>query len=140
MRKKIFSETRERTLSPVIGKHVFGNLYDVEDNYLKDLDFVKKTVTEAASIGNMHIVDVLARQFDSLDSPDVGGVSVIALILESHISIHTWPEARYMTVDIYSCGKDSRPGVAFDYILSIFKPKSYKMYTADRSYTKPRTN
>lgn len=140
MRKKVFSKTKEKTLSPVIGKHVFGNLYDVEESYLKDLEFVKKTIAEVANIGNMHIVDILARQFDSLDSPDIGGVSVIALILESHISIHTWPEARYMTVDIYSCGKDSRPGVAFDYILSVFKPKSYKMYTADRSYTKLRTN
>jgi S-adenosylmethionine decarboxylase len=58
MRKKVFSKTKERTLSPVVGKHVFGNLYDVEDRYLKDVDFVKKTVTEAASIGNMHIIDL----------------------------------------------------------------------------------
>ena len=42
MRKKVFSKTKERTLSPVVGKHVFGNLYDVEDRYLKDVDFVKK--------------------------------------------------------------------------------------------------
>ncbi|EEZ93302.1 MAG: S-adenosylmethionine decarboxylase proenzyme [Candidatus Parvarchaeum acidiphilum ARMAN-4] len=123
----------ETNLVPVLGKHIFGNLYDVEDSVLKDLSYLKESVIEAARAGNLHIIDILEKQFNTINSPDIGGVSIIALIVESHISLHTWPESRYATVDIYSCGNDSNPSLSFDYIVSMLKPKSYKVFSADRS-------
>lgn len=101
----------ETNLVPVLGKHIFGNLYDVEDSVLKDLSYLKESVIEAARAGNLHIIDILEKQFNTINSPDIGGVSIIALIVESHISLHTWPESRYATVDIYSCGNDSNPSL-----------------------------
>jgi S-adenosylmethionine decarboxylase len=123
----------ESNLVPVIGKHVFGNLYDVDDSILKSLAYLKESVIEAARAGNLHIIDIMEKQFNTINSPDIGGVSIIALIVESHISLHTWPESRYATVDIYSCGNESNPSLAFDYIVSMLKPKSYKVFSADRS-------
>ncbi|MCL4362732.1 MAG: adenosylmethionine decarboxylase [Candidatus Parvarchaeota archaeon] len=123
----------ESNLVPVIGKHVFGNLYDVDDSILKNLEYLKESVIAAANAGNLHIIDIMERQFNTINSPDIGGVSIIALIVESHISLHTWPESRYATVDIYSCGNESNPALAFDYIVSMMKPKSYKVFSADRS-------
>ena len=123
----------EGNLTPVIGKHVFGNLYDIEDSILKNMIYLKETVIEASRAGNLHIIDILERQFNTINSPDIGGVSIIALIVESHISLHTWPESRYATVDIYSCGNESNPSLAFDYIVSMLKPRSYKVFSADRS-------
>jgi len=38
-----------------------------------------------------------------------GGVSVIALVEESHIAVHTWLEYNYATVDVYTCGEHSDP-------------------------------
>jgi S-adenosylmethionine decarboxylase len=123
----------EGNLTPVIGKHVFGNLYDIEDSILKNMIYLKESVIEASRAGNLHIIDILERQFNTINSPDIGGVSIIALIVESHISLHTWPESRYATVDIYSCGNESNPSLAFDYIVSMLKPRSYKVFSADRS-------
>jgi S-adenosylmethionine decarboxylase len=123
----------ESNLVPVIGKHVFGNLYDVDDSILKNLDYLEESVIEAAKAGNLHIIDIMKRQFNTKDSPDIGGVSIIALIVESHISLHTWPESGYATLDIYSCGNESNPALAFDYIVSTLKPKSYRVFSADRS-------
>ena len=68
-----------------------------------------------------------------MNSPDIGGVSLIALIEESHISLHTWPESKYATLDIYSCGEQSDPTLAFEYIVSVLKPKVYNVYNIDRS-------
>jgi S-adenosylmethionine decarboxylase len=39
------------------------------------------------------------------------------VISESHLSIHTWPEVGYMALDIYTCGEDSKPEIAVDYVL-----------------------
>jgi len=37
-----------------------------------------------------------------------GGVSAIILLLESHLSIHTWPEYNYFHVTISSCGEEPK--------------------------------
>ena len=127
------TEVFEGKLVPVVGKHVFGNLYDIDDSILKNLGYLKEVVINAANAGNLHIIDIMERQFNQINSPDIGGVSIIALITESHISLHTWPESRYATLDIYSCGKESNPAITFDYVVSMLKPVSYKVFTADRS-------
>ena len=45
------------------------------------------------------------------------GVSGVLLVAESHLSIHTWPEAGYAAVDIYTCGAlDPRAG--YDVLLA----------------------
>ncbi|MEM0142576.1 MAG: adenosylmethionine decarboxylase, partial [Candidatus Parvarchaeum sp.] len=111
----------ESNLVPVVGKHVFGNLYDIDESILKNLQYLKESVINAAEAGNLHIIDIMERQFNTMNSPDIGGVSIIALIVESHISLHTWPESRYATVDIYSCGNESNPALTFDYIVSMLK-------------------
>jgi S-adenosylmethionine decarboxylase len=62
-----------------------------------------------------------------------GGVSVMALVLESHIAIHTWSELGYATVDVFTCGAKSDPELAFDYIASKLNPKNLVKHFADRS-------
>ncbi|MGC8586598.1 MAG: adenosylmethionine decarboxylase [Candidatus Micrarchaeia archaeon] len=116
----------------VIGSHVFGNLYKVDEAIIKDLEFIKNTVIEAAVLGKMHILEMITYKFDNPKSNDNGGVSVIALIEESHISVHTWPESKYVTVDVYSCGPEADSFVAFDFIVKKLNPKYYEEFFADR--------
>ncbi|MBP1357736.1 MAG: adenosylmethionine decarboxylase, partial [Sulfolobus sp.] len=61
------------------------------------------------------------------------GVSVVAIVLESHITIHTWPEYRFATVDVYSCGAHTDPNKAFEYIVTQLDAKRYTKNEADRS-------
>lgn len=114
----------------VIGKHVYGNLYGVKKEILEDELLLKKIVINAAKIANMKIIEV--KSWKLLGS-DKYGISVLALIIESHIAIHTWPEYRFATVDVYTCGEYSDPEKAFNYIVSILKPKYYTKNYVDRS-------
>jgi len=113
----------------VVGKHVYGNLYDVDLTVAGDEEKLRNTVIEAARIANMTLYEVRSWTFGGKK----GGVSVIALVLESHIAIHTWVEYRYATVDVYTCGEQSDPWKAFDYIVKTLKPKYYTVNYADRS-------
>ena len=119
--------TRERDF--IIGRHVYGNLYGVRRELLEDEDFLRKLVVEAARAADMHIVDMKTWKFQGYH----GGVSVIALVLESHVSIHTWPDYGYATVDVYTCGPRGDPWRAFNYIVEHLKPRIYKVHYADRS-------
>ena len=113
----------------VVGKHVYGNLYDVDVEIAGSEERLKKVVEEAARIANMTLYDLKSWSFGGKK----GGVSVIALVLESHIAVHTWVEYRYATVDVYTCGERSDPWKAFDYIVKALKPRYYTVNYADRS-------
>ena len=94
----------------VYGRHVYGNLYECDADILRDEGKLREIVIEAAKIGNMTLLDVKSWKIGE-------GVSVVAIVLESHITIHTWPEYRFATVDVYSCGKHTDPDSAFNYIV-----------------------
>lgn len=114
------------------GLHVFGNLYLIDENLLKNLQDLKNIVIGAANIGNLTILDILERQFNVKDSKDLGGVSLIALLVESHLALHTWPESNYASLDIYSCGNTCDPVKSFKFIVEQLNPKKYDIYTFDR--------
>ncbi len=112
----------------IIGKHIYGNLYECDQKVLVNKEELKEIVIKAAEIAKMHLVDVHAWSFQG----EKGGVSVIALVTESHISIHAWSEYNYASVDVYTCGSKSKPLKAFKYIVEKLKPKKYSVHKVKR--------
>ena len=49
------------------------------------------------------------------------GVSGVAVLAESHISIHTWPEKSYAALDIFVCGENADPDLALNHIKTRFE-------------------
>lgn len=113
----------------VYGKHIYGNLYECDVDILADERLLREIVIEAVKRAKMTLWDLKSWKFGG----EKGGVSVIALVVESHIAIHTWTEYAYATVDVYTCGDGSDPEVAFDYIATKLKAKEVRKHYADRS-------
>jgi S-adenosylmethionine decarboxylase len=113
----------------IIGKHAFGNLYGIDPKKLKDRHLLEKMIREAIKRAKMHLVDIRSWEFGG----EHGGISVMALISESHVVLHTWNGYNYASLDIYTCGEASNPDSAFGYVLSCLKPKKYQRFYADRS-------
>ncbi|MEM4552951.1 MAG: adenosylmethionine decarboxylase [Ignisphaera sp.] len=111
----------------VYGKHIVGDLYECEENKLNDVLFLVNLVREAAIVGNMTLLDIKSWKIGF-------GVSVFGIVLESHISIHTWPEYSFATVDVYSCGTHTDPEKAFNFIASSLKPKRVEKRIVLRNY------
>jgi S-adenosylmethionine decarboxylase len=53
--------------------------------------------------------------------PSSGGITGVALLAESHMSIHTWPEKDYAAIDIFMCGH-ADPRRALDVLIVQLKP------------------
>jgi adenosylmethionine decarboxylase proenzyme (EC 4.1.1.50) len=66
-------------------------------------DLVKKMLEESAKACHATLLSVHTHLF----APQ--GISGVAIIAESHISIHTWPEHSYAAIDIFTCGKEVEP-------------------------------
>lgn len=69
--------------------------------------------------------------------PEDWGVSGFVLIAESHISIHTFPDRRYLSLDIFSC-KDFDYQQAVDYVTDLFELTHHEMNLLDRGLEFPK--
>jgi len=59
------------------------------------------------------------------------GVSVVVLIAESHVSVHTYPEHDYLAIDIFTCG-ETDPELGSKYALSFLDPVHYNKQVINR--------
>ncbi|MFP3143822.1 MAG: adenosylmethionine decarboxylase [Caldisphaera sp.] len=111
----------------VVGRHIYGNVKGCRNiNLLSDEKSLTNLLIKAGNAGNMTILDVKTWKIGE-------GVSAVAIVLESHITIHTWPEYRFATVDVYSCGSHTDPKKAFDFIVNALDPEDVEFGMTDRS-------
>lgn len=114
----------------IIGRHIYGNLYDCSADILRDEARLTEIIRNAAKIANATLVSISSYKFGAN-----GGLTVFAIVAESHISIHTWPEHNFATVDVYTCG-NTDPGAAFNYIAKELNAQRVEAFYSDRSLRK----
>ena len=98
------------SLSGVVGRHVIAELLGGNPNLLNDERYLRAALKEAAERAGGTVLDVTSHKFNPQ------GVTALALLSESHISIHTWPEHGYSAVDVFTCGSHTNPQLACDFL------------------------
>jgi S-adenosylmethionine decarboxylase len=96
------------------GMHLIVDLWGA--SRLDDIDHIEATLREAVEEAGATLLHIHLHHF----TPN-GGVSGVAVLAESHISIHTWPERDYAALDVFMCG-DSEPERAIPVLDRAFKP------------------
>ena len=86
-----------------VGLHCIYELYAGNQDKLNDEAFVKEALTQAAQQSGATLISIVSHKFNPQ------GVTALALLSESHISIHTWPERGYAAVDAFTCGSHTDP-------------------------------
>ncbi len=99
-------------------KHLLLELYRCDCEKLNDESFLRCTLNRAAKLANATVLNLISNKFEPQ------GVTAIALLAESHISIHTWPESNYSAVLLNvihllkSLNKSERSFDKFTYLIS----------------------
>jgi S-adenosylmethionine decarboxylase len=95
----------------VVGISILLDFSGVVDEKFHCASYWEKLLNQAIDIGQMTKLDMSSHQFDSLKqnpkqhlSDLKGGATAFALLAESHISVHTWPEYENVVVDVFTCG------------------------------------
>ena len=101
------------------GTHLIVELWNGIN--FSSLPKIREILVEAAKACRATVLKTNLHKF----SPS-GGISGVAIIQESHISIHTWPEYRYAAIDIFVCGRVD-PYKAIPVIKKGFKPEKIQM-------------
>ena len=92
-------------------KHLLLELYGCDFDKLNDESFLRCTLSNSARLANATVLNLISNKFEP------HGVTAIALLAESHLSIHTWPESNYSAVDIFTCGQNMNPEIASKYLI-----------------------
>ena len=108
-------------------KHLLLELYRCDSEKLNDESFLRCTLNRAAKLANATVLNLISNKFEPQ------GVTAIALLAESHISIHTWPESNYSAVDIFTCGQNMLPELASQYLIEALKAKEHFLRVIERN-------
>ncbi len=110
-------------------KELLVDMYGCEGD-LDDEEFLCGTLEAAAERAGARVIRRIKQRF----SPR--GVSVILILAETHISIHTWPEYRYAALDIFICGEGKDPEAAWAFIKEALRPKNFRTNKIERRVDK----
>ncbi|NHJ49122.1 MAG: adenosylmethionine decarboxylase, partial [Asgard group archaeon] len=94
---------------PLQVKQLLVDLYKCEAD-LNDETRLLTLITDAAKKAGAHVLQASVHRFSPM------GCSVVVILKETHISIHTWPEFGFAALDIFLCGESLDPYVAWDII------------------------
>jgi len=106
--------------------HVLCEFGGCDCRVLDDLALIKKAMYDAAAAAKVTVLNGYFHRF----SP--AGVTGLLSIAESHISVHTWPEAGYAAVDIFTCGDHATPQLAARVLADALRAKSVKIVDMKR--------
>ena len=108
-------------------KHLLLELYKCDSEKLNDESFLRCSLNRAAKLAKATVLNLISNRFEPQ------GITAIALLAESHISIHTWPESNYSAVDIFTCGQNMLPELASKYLIEALKAEEHLLRIIERN-------
>jgi S-adenosylmethionine decarboxylase proenzyme len=108
------------------GQHVLAELEGVDPKLLDDEQFLRETLHNALSLSRATVCQMIAKRFEPQ------GVTVLALLSESHASLHTYPEDGSIFIDVFTCGHTAQPERAVELLAEALKPASKNVQTIHR--------
>jgi S-adenosylmethionine decarboxylase len=108
-------------------KHLLLDLYRCDYEKLNDESYLRCTLNRAAKLAKATVLNLISNKFEPQ------GVTAIALLAESHISIHTWPESKYSAIDIFTCGQSMMPELASQYLIDALKAEEHTLRLIKRN-------
>lgn len=114
-----FDEATKPLAAVSTGHHLIADFYGASQ--LNNIKLMEDALTKAAELAGATLLHIHIHTFAG-----GGGITGVALLAESHISVHTWPELEYAAFDAFMCG-NAQPQKAIAYLESVFKPQRVEL-------------
>src|SRR6202000_3171567 len=96
------------------GSHLIIDLWEAHG--LDQRERIENALIDAVTAAGATLLHIHLHKFE-----DGGGISGVAVLAESHISVHTWPEKGFAAFDVFMCG-NAEPRKALDVFKRAFEP------------------
>ena len=108
------------------GRHVLVDIADTSAALLNDGDALALALTEAATAEGTTVLGTIRHAFEPT------GVTVLLLLAESHVSLHTYPEQGRAFFDAFTCGVRCEPINIFRRFVDVHPVGSYRIIRCER--------
>jgi len=108
-----------------LGRHLIMDAWGCNDQ-INSVEAIEEALREAVLKSKVTLIQLVVHPF----TPH--GVSGIALIAESHIAVHTWPERAYFSLDVFTCGERALPEAALEVFKERFRPQRVQVLELPR--------
>ena len=128
-------------MSEHFGEHLMIDGYGGDKERLNDKSLVMQSLSELPRKLGMRILgkpQVYLAQGNGIKDP--GGWSGFVMIMESHISAHTFPDRGFVSIDIYTCKNGLDTELVSKYFSDIFKLKDIEVNFIKRGTRYPSEN
>ena len=106
------------------GRHLIFDFWGASK--LDEISLMDTALRECVAVCHATLLHIHLHHF----TPNVG-VSCVAVLAESHISVHTWPELNYAAFDVFMCG-DAKPHLSVPVLEKAFSPEKVDIKTLKR--------
>lgn len=119
-------------MRPFTGRHVLAELTGLEPSLLDDEPAVREALVGALTGAGASVLRTIGHRFDPR------GLTVLAMLSESHASVHTWPEHGSAFVDVFTCGEAADPERAVELLAARLGAAHVHRRTVDRGTARER--
>jgi|SRR5581483_10026364 len=112
-------------MKEVLGKQILMDCWGC-NSQIASAEAVRAVLREAVAQANVTLLDLSVHEFHPQ------GVSAVALLAESHLFVHAWPEKSYLAVDFFTCGTNAVPEKALAAICAAFTPAHTNVQEIER--------
>ena len=124
----IKSEYQSDNMYDFQGVHLLLELYGCNREKLNDELYLRCQLNSAAKLAKASVLNIVSNKFKPF------GVTAVALLAESHLSIHTWPESQYSAIDIFTCGRNMKPKLASQFLIESLEASNHLLKTIARDH------
>lgn len=120
----------KETATQHFGVHLMLDGYCGNPEKLNDGELVKRCLVELTDrLGMRRIIGPEVKHVEGNGKKDPGGYSAIVAIMESHLTIHTFPAKQFVSIDVYTCQDE----LDKDLIINFFKEK-FELQDVETNY------
>ena len=107
-----------------VGRHLILELWGCRN--LNSTEIVERALLDVVRACELTLLDLNVYPFTPI------GVTGVAVVSESHVMIHTWPEHGYAAVDVFTCGERANPEAALPSLRDHFEPERVQIMEINR--------
>ncbi|MHA1971598.1 MAG: adenosylmethionine decarboxylase [Candidatus Hodarchaeales archaeon] len=116
-----YDEKKTKDL-PTIGYQIISEFYGVKKEYLDDLEKLTSVIEKGVEVSKLKKEETFKKEYSPF------GLSVIVILVESHIHVHTWPEWDYLSLDIFVCEAMEKAENLFQFLRKTLDPLDYHRF------------
>ncbi|MFX0171230.1 MAG: adenosylmethionine decarboxylase [Candidatus Hodarchaeota archaeon] len=105
-----------------MGYQIIAEFYGVDSAFLTNAELLSNILKDGIEASELKKEEIFVKEYYPF------GFSIIAILVESHCHLHSWPEHNYLSLDLFVCESTKKADKLFQYLLREINPDDYHKF------------